>query len=101
MQSLFARLSSLSPFLPRPLTTTFSQVPSRSLKSGKAHTGARARFSRTPSNRVDSLGTLTRGRAGARHLNLQKSRRRLDRLSSAKGVSVSDMKRVRRLMPFS
>lgn len=106
MQSILARLSSrlLSPAMPYTASAGQSAapgVPSRFLKSGKGHTGARARFSRTPANRVDSLGVLTRGRSGLRHLNLHKSGRRLARLGSARGVSSADMKRVKRLMPFS
>lgn len=73
----------------------------RPLKSGKAHSGARARFSRTPPARVGSLGELTRGTAGTRHLNLHMSGRRLARLAGRRGVSAADLRRVRRLMPFS
>lgn len=64
-------------------------------------TGARARFTRTAGSRVGSLGELTRGRAGKRHLNLHKTGRRLARLGSPRGVSAADLPRVRRLMPFS
>jgi ribosomal protein L35 len=88
------RFSAAPPAVPLP-------APHRSLKSGKAHTGARARFARTSPRGAASLGELTRGRAGKAHLNLCKSGRRLTRLGSVRGVSAADLKRVRRLMPFS
>lgn len=73
----------------------------RELKAGKAHTGARARFSRTSRGRVASLGELTRSTAGTRHLNMHMTARRLNRLGGRRGVSAADLPRVRKLMPFS
>jgi large subunit ribosomal protein L35 len=80
-----------------PATESLFAVPARTLKPGKSHRGARARFSRMPG--ATSLGGMfSRARAGKRHLNVHKTSSRLSRLSSPALVSRADASRIRKLM---